>query len=192
MSKSITISNLESWFEDLAFVKQNNNAPFVSTESIQEFVVEYAVDHDWPLKRCARVLVAAKDMGLIEEGVWYEHQEVLATGATYDLRMVMALAKAEKQLTNGSLIKYPKYVGVVRENRPKGNEIESSLPYPDNVSYVLAESELGIIRAKRYLETYVSGHIRNRLAILAANDEDVEKAAKNLKVKIDKIVKEFI
>lgn len=192
MSKSITINNLESWFEDLAFVKQNNNAPFVSVEAIQEFVVEYAVDHEWPLRRCARVLVAAKDIGLIKEGVWYEHQEVLTTGATYDLRMVMALARAEKQLTNGNLIKYPKYVGVVRENRPKGNEIESALPYPDNVSYVHAKSELGIIRAKKYLEIYVTGHIRNRLAILAANDEDVKEIAKDLKMKIDKIVKELV
>lgn len=191
MSKSITINNLDEWFKDLAFVVQQNNAPFASIEAIQEFTVDYALRHKWGTVRCAHVLVVAKEMGLVEDDVWHEHKEVMSKGAAWNLRMTMAIAKAEKELTNGRLIKYPKYVGVVTEKKPKKDkgEIENTSPYPDNPFYVQAKSEIGIARAKKYLKVDVIGHIRNKLAILAANDEDVSKVVKELKADITKLVK---
>lgn len=193
MSKSIIINNLDSWFEDLAFVKRNDDAVFASAEDIQNFVIGYGSKYQWGTARCACVLVAAKEEKMIEESVWHEHKEVLSTGAACDLRFTMQIAKAEKKLTNGKLIKYSRFSGVVAEKKPEkdGKEFENTSPYPDSSFYVRSKSEIGIGRAKRYLKVDVIGHIRGQLAILAANDEDVKEAGKKLKMDITKVVKEF-
>jgi len=131
-----------------------------------------------PPAEVARRVLVWQARGLAEDDLLPPWPNLLQTSAMQAIRWRHLRGKSVLETPGGSALT-PNFIGL----DPASATAETDYPYLPGFADV--HSPRAQARARTYLERVVPGHIRGRLAILAANGGDVHQAAEDLKAVID-------
>lgn len=194
MTKQDTITiNISDWIEKLEEILRDET---VSFDSEQDIINTLILSYGLTSKQAGEVIIAAKQLEILPDDIkWPEHKLNLSYGGSYSTRMMLRAAVESKKLENGKVVNVRQVIGDSQllgvtqakdELENQSEDVTQMLCSP----YVLTQSTDGIERSKNYLLNVIPGHIYDRLSELAGQ-EDIKMIAKELKKKIDVMVKEL-
>ena len=201
-TKEIININISDWIKRLEAILRDET---VSFNSIDEIVDTLVITYNLTSSQVGEIIIAAKQLGILPDDIsWPEHKANLSLGGGYSSRIMIRRAVRMKQLENGREIEVRRVIGYSETeedsqllnvtHQADAQELESS--HDTNVAqsalapYALTDSDEGIKRSRDYLLSRVPRHIYNRLSELAGK-EDLKVVARELKRKIDEMVKEL-
>lgn len=129
--------------------------------------------------KIARATIVNRELGNADDDIIRPNKILFQTGAIYDVSQIAMRQREEFETKTGKTYKVRSLVGST------GDE-------DDDRNYVKVDSLESIERAEKYLLTKVTGHITNRLRIIAYNEGDVRGVADELKSRIDSIVHDLV
>lgn len=147
-------------------------------------------------QKIGRLAIVARERGNAPNNILPPNKLLLNAGAAVEVSQIVARRKTKRELPNGKEIEVRDFVASVREDGNQSindtHQHHVTPPSPinnNNHGFVYVESETALQRAQDYLAKVVPGYICGRMEIIALNGGDVRQAAKELKKRIDEIVK---
>jgi hypothetical protein len=137
-----------------------------------------AIETGMNTAQVARATVVSREIKEAPDDIIRENKVLLQVGAMQDISQIVVRQKTDVDTKSGKTWHIPAFVG--------SNEGDNGQSYVPNDSYQARE------RAERYLKRQGIGHIKNRLAVIYQTGGDVKETAKQLKIEIDKLVRELV
>jgi len=185
MNHNIVQIDIENWQEKLNDILGNENVSFETRDDI----IDTMIDNDLSPSDMAKILIAAKNRGLIKDDkVWKTHKKLLSRGGHGDLDGLIALRRITKNLANGKELVVREFVGPL--GRPPTEEEGGDNKTQKNSGFVKQDTNEARRIVVNYIEKRIVGAIYSRFAILAGH-EDLRPIADYLIDEINRIVDEL-